>query len=217
MIREWGGDRPSRPLGLVGAGLRYLWSRRGLLTSNVCDAAAIVKPDNASVPSLRIVCQWRALPEARQACVNFEVVLIDPCSRGQVSLASDDPDAAMRIDPSYLRDSRDLARLVHGVELARAIAESGPCRQAGVGLEMLPGSESVADYARRQANSAYHHVGTCCLGTTASADVDPHLRVIGIRGLRVADASVMPTTVAGNAQAAVFAIAERAADLIRDE
>ena len=81
---------------------------------------------------------------------------------------------------------------------------------------MFPGSVArTVEHIRQQADTAFHAVGTCRLGVDASAVVDPWLRVVGVSGLRVVDASVMPTTVAGNAQAAVYAIAERAVDFIR--
>jgi choline dehydrogenase len=147
--------------------------------------------------------------------MSVEVVLIDPGSRGRVSLTTADPDGPMAIDPGYLTDARDLERLVRGLTLARSIAETGACRRAGIGRELAPGAADPADHVRRHLTTAYHAVGTCRMGTDGSAVVDPELRVIGVDGLRVVDASVMPRPVAGNAQAAVFAIAERAADLIR--
>ena len=215
VVRRWNRPRPTRVCSLVRAAVEYLGAHRGLLTSNVCDAAAIVRRAGDPVPSVRIVCQWRALPTARDACLSLEVVLIDPASRGRLWLEANTPGHPLAIDPRYLTDARDLDRLVEGVGLARAIADSEPCRRAGVGPEILPGPHDVATHVRRHANSAYHPVGTCQLGTGQSAVVDLQLRVLGIKGLRVADASVMPTTVAGNAQAAVLAIAERAVDLIR--
>jgi choline dehydrogenase-like flavoprotein len=101
------------------------------------------------------------------------------------------------------------------VALARRIAASDPCRRAGVGVELDPGAADVVSHLRRTATTAYHVAGTCRLGSDPDAVVDPWLRVAGVEALRVVDASVMPATVAGNAQAAVLAIAERAADLIR--
>src|SRR5262249_21222113 len=121
------------------------------------------------------------------------------------------------IDPAYLSDPSDLDRLVQGVELTRSIAATPSCRRAGLGVEARPGAADAASYIRQHANTAYHAVGTCALGRDSHAVVDSGLRVLGVDGLRVADASVMPTTVAGNAQAAVLAVAERAAYLIRGE
>ena len=103
------------------------------------------------------------------------------------------------------------------------VLADGDCRrrlERLLGAEVLPSGvsrdiEHIRSHIRQQADTAFHPVGTCRLGTDASAVVDPWLRVVGVFGLRVVDASVMPTTVAGNAQAAVFAIAERAVDFIR--
>ena len=217
VVRHLARTRPTRFAGLLRGGLEYVWTRRGLLASNVCDAAAVVRLDEAdTVPALRIVCQWRALPEERTTFVDFEVVLIDPHSRGRLSLVARDPCTAPAIDPAYLTEPRDTARLAEGVDLARAIAGSAPCQSAGVGREVQPGENDLAAHIRRHANTAYHPVGTCRFGRNGDAVVDSRLRVIGVSGLRVVDASVMPTTVAGNAQAAVVAIAERAANLIRN-
>ena len=216
VVRHLARPRPTRFTGLARAGVEYLFARRGLLASNVCDAGAVVRLGAGDdVPALRIVCSWRALPEQQATFIDFEVVLIDPHSRGRVLLATRDPDGAPMIDPGYLTDPRDVERLARGVELARAIAASSACRAAGVGHELQPGDQDIATHVRRYANSAYHAVGTCRFGSDDFAVVDPRLRVVGLAGLRVVDASVMPTTVAGNAQAAVLAIAERAATLIR--
>ena len=207
--------RPTRPAALARAAIDYALERRGLLASNVADAAAIVRLDTAqAIPSLRIVCRWRVLPEHPAWVVDFEVVAIDPASRGRVGLAGGD--GAARIAPGYLTAAADRDVLRRGFELARALAASAACRAAGLGAEVLPGAATVDDHIRRHADTAFHPVGTCRLGSDADAVVDPWLRVIGVAGLRVADASVMPTTVAGNAQAAVLAIAERAAELIGD-
>jgi choline dehydrogenase len=215
VIHALGRPRPTRVASLLREGLAYVGARRGLFTSNVCDAAAIVLGEGGSaVPQLRIACRWRAMPEDPRTLVDFEVVLIDPSSRGRLTLTRGAPSHAPTVDPGYLRERADRAALERGVELARAIAASAACRAAGVGEERLPGATDVAAHLRQRADSAYHGVGTCRLGSDDAAVVDPALRVIGVDALRVVDASVMPTTVAGNAQAAVVAIAERAADLI---
>ncbi|TLG05299.1 choline dehydrogenase [Nocardia cyriacigeorgica] len=143
--------------------------------------------------------------------------MLYPESRGTVRLASPDPFAAPRIDPNYLAEPRDLATLLAGMELVRetiAHADVAP----DVGREVLPGSHrsdsDLADFVRRNASGVYHPVGTCRMGTDERAVVDPQLRVRGVDGLRVADASIMPSIVGGNTNAAAMMIGERAAELI---
>ena len=147
--------------------------------------------------------------------VDFAAVAIDPASRGRLTLVSADPMQPPRIDPGYLTAPADVEVLRRGMELARAIAATASCRAAGIGAEVMPGAGCTLAHIRKQADTSLHPVGTCRLGGDEGAVVDPWLRVVGVSGLRVVDASVMPTTVAGNAQAAVLAIAERAADFIR--
>jgi choline dehydrogenase len=134
-----------------------------------------------------------------------------------VTLVSADPMQPPRIDPGYLTAAEDAEVLRRGVDLARAIAATASCRAVGIGAEVLPGDTATPAHISERADSAFHPVGTCRLGEDAGAVVDPWLRVIGVSGLRVVDASVMPTTVAGNAQAAVLAIAERAAEFMRSD
>jgi choline dehydrogenase-like flavoprotein len=218
VAHECAGPRPTAPAALLRGAIRYALTGRGPFASNVADAAAIVRLDPArEVPNMRIVCRWRVLPEHTAWVVDFEVVAIDPESRGRVTLISADPMRPPRIDPGYLTAGADADALRHGVDLARAIAATASCRAAGIGAEVLPGAARTLAHIRQRADSAFHPVGTCRLGGDAGAVVDPWLRVVGVSGLRVVDASVMPTTVAGNAQAAVLAIAERAADFIRGD
>jgi choline dehydrogenase len=200
---------------LVTAGPRYVLRRRGLLASNVADAAAIVRTtESAEVPDVRVVFKWRDMPELPGTFVAFETGLIDPHSRGCVGLASADPLKKPRIDPNYLMDASDRSRMEIGLGLARRIAQTSGCREAGIGAEFLPADRLLAEHIEAHASSSFHPVGTCRMGTDEMAVVDRELRVRGVVGLRVVDASIMPTTVSGNAQAAVFAIAERATDLI---
>jgi choline dehydrogenase len=142
-----------------------------------------------------------------------------PFSRGSLRLASDVPGAAPLIDPRYYTDARDVDMMVAGLRVAREIGSAdalAPWR----GTEALPGPGAVGDeqlraYLRRNIRSYSHYAGTCALGTDRMAVVDTELRVHGIEGLRVADASVMPSPVSANTNATVYAIAERAADMIR--
>jgi choline dehydrogenase len=213
---ECAGPRPTAPAALVRGAIRYALTRRGLFASNVADAAAIVRLEPArEIPNVRIICRWRVLPQHPAWVIDLEVAAIDPASRGRVTLASADPMQPPRIDPGYLTAAADADVLRRGVDLARAIAATPACRGAGVGVEVLPGAGQTLAHIRQHADTAFHAVGTCRLGRDADAVVDPWLRVTGVSGLRVVDASVMPTTVAGNSQAAVFAIAERGAELVR--
>jgi choline dehydrogenase len=148
------------------------------------------------------------------------VSLMTPRSRGSVRLRSADPRIEPRLDPNYLSDARDIDVLVTGLGLARAIGRTtalDPWR----GAEVHPGSDtSTANTLRAYLLSAlqtYNHpVGTCRIGADDTAVVDTELRVRGIEGLRVADASVMPSIVSGNTMAAVYGIAERAASLMQE-
>jgi choline dehydrogenase len=150
----------------------------------------------------------------------FSIALsaITPGSRGSVRLASADPAAQPLVDPNYYASPRDVAVMTTGLRVARAIGRAAamdPWR----GEEVLPGpgvedDDSVRAYLYRSLRTYSHHVGTCRIGTDDMAVVDTSLRVHGIEGLRVADASVMPSIVSANTNATVYGIAERAAALI---
>lgn len=143
--------------------------------------------------------------------------MLYPESRGTVRLASTDPFTAPLIDPNYLAEPRDLATLIAGMALVRETLAHGALVPE-VGREVLPGSgetgADLADFVRRNASGVYHPVGTCRMGTDNDSVVDPQLRVHGVAGLRVADASIMPHIVGGNTNAAAMMIGERAAELI---
>ncbi|MGB7286250.1 MAG: GMC family oxidoreductase N-terminal domain-containing protein [Salaquimonas sp.] len=146
------------------------------------------------------------------------VCVLRPFSRGAVSLQSADPLAAPLIDPNYLSDERDLELLVKGAKLTRDILSSDAFEPYRHKELYLRGDESDAELAqdiRARADTIYHPVGTCKMGEDVNAVVDSHLKVPGIQGLRVVDASVMPTLIGGNTNAPTIMIAERAADLIR--
>ena len=142
-----------------------------------------------------------------------------PASRGSVRLASTDPAAAPLIDPNYYADPHDLKVMAAGLRVARAIG-GATALQPWRSQELLPGPEvhnedRVRTYLCKSLKTYSHHVGTCRIGTDDMAVVDTSLRVRGIEGLRVADASVMPSVVSANTNATVYGIAERAAALIR--
>ncbi len=141
-----------------------------------------------------------------------------PESRGWVRLASADPKAAPLINPNYLGEDSDIQRLLLGIEKAREINATSSFSEWGT-TEVLAGEHvqdeaGLRDFVSRGTGTYYHPVGTCKIGTDDGAVVDPELRVHGIEGLRVADASVMPTVVCVNTNAASIMIGEKAADLV---
>ncbi|WBB69041.1 GMC family oxidoreductase N-terminal domain-containing protein [Micromonospora sp. WMMD812] len=140
-------------------------------------------------------------------------LLLHPHSRGRVGLRSANPADAPVIDLGLLSDPRDLEALVEHIESLRAVAEQ-PALHDWIKAEVYPGTSALRDYVRRAVDSGHHQVGTARIGTDQMAVVDPALRVHGIAGLRVADASVMPTLPAGNTAGPTLMIGERAADLI---
>lgn len=143
---------------------------------------------------------------------------LHPHSRGSVRLADADPATPPLIDPDFYGDGRDMGTMLTALGMARVLGDS-PAFDLWRDKEALPGPEvhserELRDYLRRETDSYQHAVGTCRMGTDRDAVVDPRLRVHGIGGLRVADASVMPTIPGANTNATVLAIAERAAALV---
>ncbi|RVA55741.1 choline dehydrogenase [Mesorhizobium sp. M7A.F.Ca.US.001.01.1.1] len=147
------------------------------------------------------------------------IVAVQPESRGSVKLASSDPVAAPLIHQNFLSSQRDWQSLRAGFRVARNLA-SQPSMTPFVGAEFFPGpkcesDDEIDEHIRKTSITVHHPAGTCRMGVDAASVVDPELRVRGIAGLRVVDASVMPDLVCGNINAAVIMIAEKAADLIR--
>ena len=142
--------------------------------------------------------------------------LIYPESRGTLRLASADPTAAPLIDPGYLRASADTEVLIEGIKMTREIMAGAGDNKGEIG----PGPKYFSDAAIRRelpnyVHSVYHPVGTCRMGVDERAVVDPQLRVQGVEGLRVADASIMPTIPRANTNLSTVALAERLAEVIR--
>jgi choline dehydrogenase-like flavoprotein len=206
--------------------LDFQLRRRGPLTSSVAEAFLFTRSDGGDgAPDLQL-----HLAPAYFADNGFEEhdghamtigpVLIAPRSRGSVALRSADPDAKPAIVGNHLSEQADVDALVRGVELARELVATAPLA-AAAGREIYPGpgidgNEALAADARRRAELLYHPVGTCRMGGDESSVVDPELRVRGVEGLRVIDASVMPTITRGNTNAPTIMIAEKGADLLLD-
>ena len=210
-----------RPLTLYAAEkplqiLRFFTTRKGMLTSNVAEAAAFVRsrPD-AAAPDLEllfapVLFEEEGLVPPRGHGFTIGAVLLQPRSSGTVRLRSADPFAAPEIDPRYLSQPEDLQVIAHGIELARKVA-SMPAFEGIAGAELEPGEAPVNEWIRSRAHTLYHPVGTCRMG----AVVDAELRVRGIEGLRVVDASVIPRVPRGHTHLPTLMVAERAAELLR--
>jgi len=146
------------------------------------------------------------------------VVLLQPDSQGRISLASANPADPPVIDPGYLTAEADLRRLLAGLRAAEELLQTEALRPfVGAPMDPWPGSvddDGLARFVRERSETLYHPVGTCRMGSDAESVVDCELRVRGLRGLRVVDASIMPRIIRGHTQAPTFMIAERASSLI---
>jgi choline dehydrogenase-like flavoprotein len=213
----FGADRP-RPL------LEWILRRSGPLTSTVAEAFAFVR-SRPGLPAADLQYHFAPAYFVDNGAEEFDghaftmgPVLISPKSRGEVRLRSSDPRAKPSIITNTLAEPEDVAALVTGVELAREIAGSEPLASAA-GREIYPGAGvrddvDVEAHVRRAVELLYHPSGTCRMGGE-DAVLDPELRVRGVEGLRVIDASVFPLIPGGNTNAPTVMVAERAADLVR--
>jgi choline dehydrogenase-like flavoprotein len=202
---------------------RYFGARRGMFTTNVAEAGGFLKSrPGLERPDLQLhFCTALVDDHSRRLHwghgYSLHVCVLRPFSRGTVTLASADARIAPVIDPRFLADSRDIDLLVQGARLARRIIDAPPLARLG-GRELYThGGQSEAELRATiaaHADTIYHPVATCRMGSDAQSVVDPQLRVRGVSGLRIADASVMPTLIGGNTNAPTVMIGERAADFI---
>ncbi|MEO7005620.1 MAG: GMC family oxidoreductase N-terminal domain-containing protein [Terrimesophilobacter sp.] len=213
-----------RPIQIID----YLLRRRGMLTSNIAEAYGFVRSESRlALPDLELLFApvayvGQGLEKPPRHGITLGVLLEQPLSRGTIALASPDPMAAPIIDPRYLSDpdGADRRAMLAGLRLADRILHARVFRGvvgdyiAPQGGASLPEEERYVAALQHYAHTMYHPVGTCRMGADAASVVDPQLRVRGVEGLRVADASVMPAIIRGHTHAPSLVIGERAAELI---
>jgi choline dehydrogenase len=208
----------------VASLLRWRLRHDGPLASTIAEAYAFVRSDlSLPAPDLQYHVAAAAfaengLREPPGPGFTMAPVLVSVASRGSLRLASADPTWRPQIDAAYLTDERDTDALVTGIGIARGIAREGVLPK-WLAREWLPGSaattpDALREAVRRHGQTLYHPVGTCAMGVGDASVVDEQCRVRGVDGLRVVDASVMPTVPRGNTNAPTIAIAERASDLV---
>lgn len=224
-------DIVHNPIAKIKAGIEYTLFRKGWLATASMTVQAITRSSpqseyadlklqiNGISTDTAVVSENR--PVRKESGFSLLFFPIYPRSRGSVHARSTDPMAEPVIDTGYLRDAHDQAITLSGLRLAREIARKGPLADLIV-EETDPGADctneaELLDYIRATGLTVYHPVGTCRMGTDERAVVDAQLRVHGLQGLRIADASVMPELVATNTNAPSIMVGERAASWILEE
>ncbi len=213
--------------GRMVMGLDYALRRRGPLTIPPALVNAFLRSDpQQPTPDLQFVCYpitYDKLGDPPHAFPGFTagVCLLHPESRGSVKLRSADPFAAPAIHLNFLDTDNDCRTVVKGLRLLRQVCNA-PAMQRFAPDEFLPGQQIQGDEAllegiRKMAGTIFHPVGTCKMGSDDQAVVDDRLRVHGVQGLRVVDASIMPKIISGNTNATAIMIGEKAADMVRED
>jgi choline dehydrogenase len=217
-------DELNNPLKQLMVGMQYFMTRSGPLTLAASQVTVFTRSsESVERPDIQFHMQPLSADKPGDGVHPFSaftasVCQLRPHSRGHVVIKSADPMTYPAIHPNYLSDERDCAVAVGGIKMARRIAEAPSLRDCIID-EYVPGRQfqsdsELLDAARRHSQTIYHPVGTCKMGNDGSAVVDHRLRVHGIAGLRVVDASIMPEIVSGNTNAPTIMIAEKAADMI---
>jgi choline dehydrogenase len=217
-------DVVSSPLRKVREGLRYFFFRRGFLTMAASTATGFVATDSSSSrPDVQIGLVLYSTDKFGDTLHPFSgftllVRLLKPESRGSVMIKSADPLAPPAIRPNYLSRPKDHETLIAGMKIAQRLADAAPMQRhvarAHEPARAFANDDDWLQYLRTRGGISYHPVGTCRMGSGPDSVVDARLRVHGIDGLRVVDASIMPTLVSGNTNAPTIMIGEKGADLI---
>jgi choline dehydrogenase len=200
---------------------------RGPLVSNIGEAGGFFRTrEDLAAPDLQVHVAptgfWdNGMHEPTTRKVTVAPTLVGVASRGQLRLRSANPHWHPDIDPAYYDDQSDLDAMVSGIRRMLETVRSGPLARyieaPFMPVSGDPSEEELVEHVRRHTQTLYHPVGTCAMGSGEQAVVDPQLRVRGIDGLRVADASVMPVVPRGNTNAPAVMVGEKAADLLRTD
>jgi choline dehydrogenase len=215
-----------RGLAMLSHGVQYMLFKSGAVTTTGVEACAFIDPAGGERPTIQLYCVPTVYLDRDVTGlepthgVTLNPCLLRPKARGSVRLASADPLAPPRVDPQFFGDPEDLRSTIAGLRYAREVLATSPVKEM-VARELLPGptassDDDLASHCRCTVKTNYHPVGTCRMGRATDPDavVTPDLRVIGVSGLRVVDASLMPTIPSGNTNAPVLAIADKAVDII---
>ncbi|MDJ0629994.1 MAG: GMC family oxidoreductase N-terminal domain-containing protein [Rhodobacter sp.] len=213
----------------AGIALQYALTQRGPMTMAASLGTGFLKTEpHLDTPDIQFHIQPFSADSPGEGAHKFSaftasVLQLRPESAGHLTLRSGDIDDHPAIHPNYLATDTDCRTIVKGIQIARKIAQHEPLRSQ-ITEEHAPGNEvalddeeATLDWARRTAVTIYHPTGTCKMGTDPMAVVDPRLKVHGLDGLRVADASIMPRIVSGNTNAPAIMIGEKASDLVLED
>ncbi|WP_428688318.1 GMC family oxidoreductase [Roseibium sp.] len=220
-------DRYAKPHWSALAGLQYVFTRRGPVSSSLFETGGFWYADRqARSPDLQfhlglgtgIESGVAAMPDGG---VTLNSCYLRPRSRGSVRLQSSNPADAPLIDPNYLEDPQDREMSIRGLKLTQEILAQKPLKTF-IKAERLPGPDvkTEEDYFRficEHSKTSHHPAGTCRMGADDKAVVDPRLRFKGLEGLRIVDASIMPRVISSNTNAAAIMIGEKASDMIRQD
>lgn len=219
------------PIGKLWAGMQYLLARRGPLTRNINHAGGFFRTrPQLTRPNMQLyfcpLSYRKAQPGSRPllnpdsfAAFSIGISQCHPSSRGYLRLKSANPSIAPEIQPNYLATDHDQQEMLEAIKFLRRLA-STPTMKALIQSEIEPGplvqdDESLLNHAREKGDTVFHPAGTCCMGPDPIANVvDARLRVHGLEGLRIADASIFPSLPSGNTNAAAIMVGEKASDLL---
>ncbi|MBP1124700.1 MULTISPECIES: GMC family oxidoreductase [Pseudomonas] len=223
-------DQLSSLFGQFKLGLKYLLTRKGALAMSVNQAGGFFRGDESQAnPNLQLYFNPLSyqIPKNNKASLKPEpysgfLLCFNPCrptSRGHIEIQSNNPRDAALIDPNYLSTQKDIDEVIQGSRLMRKIMQAPALKSITV-AEVLPGpvvesDEQMLQYFRENSGSIYHLCGSCAMGADVRTSVvDKRLKVHGLEGLRIVDASIFPNVTSGNTHAAVLMVAEKGADLI---